>query len=83
MGLKLEVQEVGDVPDHGGQLEDRVVLVRGEVELERHVKRGSEFRVALEFVPDVVQQVVGLDCQLVVVLFELLVGVLLGVQLVF
>ena len=82
MGLKLEVQEVGDVPDHGGQLEDRVVLVRGEVELESHVERGSEFRVALEFVPDVVEQVVGLDCQLVVVLFELLVGVLLGVQLV-
>ena len=79
VALELKVEDVGDVPDHRGQLEDRVVLVRGEVELEGQVQGGRQLRVALEFVADVVQQVVGLDRQLVVVLLQLLVRVLLVV----
>ena len=54
-------------------------LVRGEVELEGQVQGGRQLRVALEFVADVVQQVIGLDRQLVVVLLQLLVRVLLVV----
>jgi hypothetical protein len=79
VALELKVEDVGDVPDHRGQLEDRVVLVRGEVELEGQVQGGRQLRVVLEFVTDVVQQVVGLDRQLVVVLLQLLVRVLLVV----
>ena len=81
--LELEVEDVRDVPDHRGQLNYRVVLVRREVELELHVQRLGQLLVVFKFVADVVQQVVGLYRQLVVVLLQLLVRLLLSVQLVF
>jgi hypothetical protein len=83
VALQLEVQDVRDVPDHGSEFQDRVVLVRGEVELKGQVQGLGQLRVRLELVTDVVQEVVGLNREFVVVLLQLLVGVLLCVQLVF
>jgi hypothetical protein len=68
LALQLEVEDVRDVADHRGQLQDRVVLVRGEVKLELQVQGGSQFRVRFEFVTDVIQEVVGFYRQFVVVL---------------
>jgi hypothetical protein len=62
------VEDVRDVTDHRGQLQDRVVLIRGEVKLELHVQGLREFRVRFEFVPDVIEEVVGFNREFVVVL---------------
>jgi len=68
LALQLEVEDVRDVTDHRGQLQDRVVLIRGEVKLELHVQGLREFRVRFEFVPDVIEEVVGFNREFVVVL---------------
>jgi hypothetical protein len=68
LALQLKVQDVRDVTDHRGQLQDRVVLIRGEVKLQLQVQGGSQFRVRFEFVTDVIQEVVGFNRQFVVVL---------------
>ena len=80
--FELKIQDVRDVPEHGSQLNNRVISVRLEIESKVHVETLIEFLVALEFMSNVIEKVVGLNAEPVVLGLQLLESSLGAVQLV-